>query len=81
MVDNENAVLFSTTPAGIRTDVNILNDADGAPLKNINATWNTFWDVATVQNDDGWFAEMRIPFSSLKADAFQKGILNWLLKK
>ena len=54
--DNENAVLFSTTPVGIRTDVNILNDADGAPQKNINATWNTFWDVATVQNDDGWFA-------------------------
>ncbi len=64
--DNENAVLFSTTPVGIRTDVNILNDADGAPQKNINSTWNTFWDVATVQNDDGWFAEMRIPFSSLR---------------
>ena len=64
--DNENAVLFSTTPVGIRTDVNILNDADGAPQKNINATWNTFWDVATVQNDNGWFAEMRIPFSSLR---------------
>ena len=64
--DNENAVLFSTTPVGIRTDVNILNDAEGAPQKNINSSWNTFWDVATVQNDDGWFAEMRIPFSSLR---------------
>ena len=64
--DNENAMVFSTTPVGIRTDVNILNDADGAPKKNINSSWNTFWDVATVQNDDGWFAEMRIPFSSLR---------------
>jgi hypothetical protein len=64
--DNENAVIFSTTPVGIRTDVNILYDADGAPMKNVNATWNTFWDVTTVQNDDGWFAEMRIPFSSLR---------------
>jgi hypothetical protein len=64
--DNENATVFSTTPVGIRTDVNMLNDADGAPLKNYNPSWNTFWDVETVQNDDGWFAEMRIPFSSLR---------------
>jgi len=64
--DNENSVVFSTTPVGIRTDVNMLNDADGAPSKNINSNWNTFWDVATVQNDDGWHAEMRIPFSSLR---------------
>jgi hypothetical protein len=28
-------------------------------------SWNTFWDVATSQNNEGWFAEMRIPFSSL----------------
>lgn len=64
--DNENAVAFFTTPAGTRTDVNILNDAEGAPGKNANTSWNTFWDVATVSNDDGWFIEMRIPFSSLK---------------
>ncbi|MBE9509766.1 MAG: carbohydrate binding family 9 domain-containing protein [Bacteroidetes bacterium] len=64
--DNENAVMFMTTPAGTRTDVNILNDAEGAPLKNVNPSWNTFWDVATVCNDDGWFTEMRIPFSSIR---------------
>ncbi len=64
--DNENAVVFFTTPAGTRTDVNILNDAEGAPLKNANPSWNTFWDVITVSNDDGWFIEMRIPFSSLR---------------
>ena len=64
--DNENAVVFLTTPAGTRTDLNILNDAVGAPAMNANTTWNTFWDVATMRNDDGWFAEMRIPFSSLR---------------
>ena len=64
--DNENAAVFMTTPAGSRTDVNILNDAESAPLKNVNPSWNTFWDVATKLNDDGWFAEMRIPFSSLR---------------
>ena len=40
--DNENALVFSTTPAGIRTDVNILNDAVNAPQKNVNATLNKF---------------------------------------
>jgi len=64
--DNENALIFSTTPAGIRTDVNILNDAVDAPQKNVNSTLNKFWDVATVSDGDGWFAEMRIPFSSLR---------------
>ncbi len=32
----------------------------------INVSWNTFWDVATKRNADGWFAEMRIPLSSLR---------------
>ncbi len=31
----------------------------------INESWNTFWDAATTRTDEGWFAEMRIPFSSL----------------
>jgi hypothetical protein len=32
----------------------------------MNFNWNTYWDVATSQTDEGWFAEMRIPFSSLR---------------
>jgi hypothetical protein len=60
--DNENGVFFMTSNTGNRTDANIMNDAVGA----VNLNWNTFWDVATAQNDDGWFAEMRIPFSSLR---------------
>ncbi len=64
--DNENAVLFVTTPAGTRTDLSIKNDGEGEPDKYTNFSWNTFWDVKTVQNDDGWFSEIRIPFSSLQ---------------
>jgi hypothetical protein len=29
-------------------------------------SWNTFWDVETVINEEGWFVEMRIPISSLR---------------
>ncbi len=65
--DNENALAFFTTPAGIRVDWTIFNDAqfDGQAMPT-NESWNTFWDVATTVTDEGWFAEMRIPFSSLR---------------
>lgn len=61
--DNENALWFYTTPSGIRGDMAITNDADG--MNSMNSSWNAFWDVATTITDEGWFAEMRIPFSTL----------------
>ncbi|MEE9166785.1 MAG: DUF5916 domain-containing protein [Candidatus Neomarinimicrobiota bacterium] len=62
--DNENALTFATSPVGIRVDAAVFNDAQGQfPL---NVSWNTFWDVAVQKNGQGWFAEMRIPFSSLR---------------
>ena len=60
--DNENALVFITTPTGSRTDMTVSNDAYGG----VNTTWNTFWDVAVKHTGEGWFAEMRIPFSSLR---------------
>ncbi len=62
--DHENALAFFTTPAGLRLDMAIFNDGEGDFPANEN--WNTFWDVKTVRNTEGWFAEMRIPISSLR---------------
>ena len=62
--DKENALAFFTTPTGLRWDAAVINDAQGGISANTN--WNTLWDVAVVRNDEGWFAEMRIPFSSLR---------------
>jgi hypothetical protein len=67
--DNETALVFTTTPAGIRKDAAISHDASGGDITSgewINGDFNTFWDVATVVNGDGWFAEMRVPFTSLR---------------
>ncbi len=67
--DNENAILFTTTPAGIRRDATVSNDASGGGVLSggwLNTSYNTYWDVKTVVNDQGWFAELRIPFSSLR---------------
>ena len=60
--DEENSLLFNTTPAGVRTDWAFANDASGGPP---NMDWNTFWDAAGRLTDFGWSGEIRIPFSSL----------------
>ena len=64
--DNENAVVFITTPSGKRVDFTVVNDAVERGSSATDESWNTFWDVAVVRNHEGWFAEMRIPFSSLR---------------
>ncbi|MBN1158627.1 MAG: carbohydrate binding family 9 domain-containing protein [Bacteroidales bacterium] len=62
--DNENAMFFSTNPAGLRLDAQIFNDGQGSfPVQR---DWNTVWEVETLINEKGWFAEMRIPLSSLR---------------
>jgi len=62
--DKENALAFMTTPSGNRTDFAIFNDAQGR--SPFNMSWNTFWDVKTTRDNRGWFAEIRIPLSSLR---------------
>ncbi len=59
--DNENAVAFVTTPAGVRLDYGVTGD--GASR---NPDWNTFWDVQVARDAAGWSAEIRIPLSSLR---------------
>jgi hypothetical protein len=63
--DNETAVWFTTNPAGVRSDRAVSNDGQIQSFADMNSDWNTHWDVAAFKNDEGWFAEMRIPFSSL----------------
>ena len=62
--DNENALAFFITPGGARTDLTVYNDAQGQ--FPINFDWDTFWTAPVKQNGEGWFTEMRIPFSSLR---------------
>lgn len=59
--DDETAAWFLVTPAAVRSDATISNDGEGGP----NFSWNSFWDAATRVTDEGWFAEVRVPFSTL----------------
>ncbi len=63
--DYETASWFVVNPAGVRTDRSLSNDAEFRGGMPMNPDWNAFWDAATVVNDEGWFAELRIPFASL----------------
>ena len=64
--DKQNALAFFTTPTGLRLDGNVQNDANGS--NPVNFDWNNFWDAEATRDDRGWYAEIRVPFSSL---AFQ----------
>lgn len=61
--DRENALGFYVTPTGMRLDMAIANDAQGP--NGIRTDWNAFWDAAATRDETGWYAEIRIPFSSL----------------
>ena len=63
--DHETAVWFVANPAGVRQDRTVSNDAEFTNGMPMNEDWNSYWDVATSRSDDGWFAELRIPFSTL----------------
>jgi Domain of unknown function (DUF5916) len=66
--DHQSASWFEINPAGVRTDQALSHDAEFSQGDPRNPDWNTFWDAATRRTRAGWFAELRIPFSSL---AFQ----------
>lgn len=58
--DRRNGYEFIINPFGARADLLV----SGAEESNID--WNGVWDAKTMQNDEGWFAEIIIPFTSLK---------------
>lgn len=68
--DSRTAYLFVTNPNGARNDAMISGNGHSR-----NYSWNGVWDVKTTRTADGWFAEFKIPFSTLR---FKRGkIQNW----
>jgi hypothetical protein len=58
--DRRTAYEFAVNPAGVKRDKYYFNDG------NEDAGWDAVWDVAVGQNEHGWRAEFRIPFSQLR---------------
>lgn len=58
--DKRNGYLFIINPNGARADLLISGNEEA------NKDWNAVWDCKTSITNEGWFAEIKIPFSSLQ---------------
>lgn len=77
--DRQNGFVFTTTPAGIEYDAQVVNEGEGGGLQlagqtramagalgGFNLNWDGTWTVATSVDSLGWYAEFRIPFTTLR---------------
>ena len=66
--DNQNGFMFALTSRGVQLDAKIFNS-------EFNDLFNLVWRSKTEINNQGWFAEVKIPYSALR---FPKSeIQNW----
>ena len=81
-LDRQNGFVFGTTPAGIEYDGQVANEGQGGggggrpgggggrqqrgSGGGFNLNWDGSWEVATSMDSRGWYAEMRIPFTTLR---------------
>src|SRR5688572_17090230 len=90
-LDRQNGFVFATTPAGIEYDGQVIKEGEGGGITQagmsraqsgsmggFNRNWDGSWTVATSVDSLGWYAEFRIPFSTLRygGDATQSWGLN-----
>lgn len=77
--DRQNGFLFATTPAGVEYDGQIIREGEGGGVNQagqnraqsgsmggFNLNWDGSWKVAVSRDSAGWYAEFRIPFSTLR---------------
>jgi len=78
-LDRQNGFVFATTPAGIEYDGQVIREGEGGgtmqqgqsrqqagAMGGFNLNWDATWQVATRRDSLGWYAEFRIPFSTLR---------------
>ena len=68
--DARNGYTFATNPAGAKYDAQMANEG-----RDRNANWDGIWDVATRTTETGWYAEIRVPFRTLKFES--RDIQTW----
>ena len=59
--DGRNGYVFAINPAGARWDAQMANEG-----RESNANWDGIWDVATRITETGWYAEIRIPYQTIR---------------
>jgi hypothetical protein len=61
--DRRNGFVFATNAEGAKADTQIADEG-----REVNANWDAVWWVAARKTGDGWSAELRIPFKTLRFD-------------
>jgi hypothetical protein len=67
--DSRNGYMFVTTPLGAKLEQQIFDEGEGGGrggTANINRNWDGVWDAAAKILEDGWSAEIEIPFSTVR---------------
>jgi hypothetical protein len=59
--DHRNSYLFRTNALGTQYDAQITDEG-----KDVNVNWDEKWEVASRITEQGWVAEIAIPFKSLR---------------
>jgi len=59
--DSRNGFYFITNPNGSKRDAVLGNEG-----RNYNSSWDGIWHCKTVVNECGWFAEIAIPWKTLR---------------
>ena len=62
-LDGRNSFVFVTNPNGARHDALVTDEG-----RDINTEWDGVWSVAARRTNEGWTAEIAIPFSTLRFD-------------
>jgi hypothetical protein len=61
--DHLTGAMFSVSAAGVQRDATIFNDSW------TDDSWDAVWESAVEVDEEGWIAEMRIPYSQLRFPA------------
>jgi hypothetical protein len=72
--DRQNAFSFTVTAAGVQGDAKI-STSDG---NGTDRSWDAVWESAVGFTQNGWVAEMKIPFSAIRFA--KKDLQNWGLQ-
>src|SRR6476659_4076541 len=59
--DQRNGYVFATNAHGAKWDAQMINEG-----LEINENWDALWDVSTRIVETGWYAEIAIPFRTLR---------------
>ena len=59
--DGRNGYMFATNARGAKWDAQMINEG-----REVNENWDALWQVRTRITEEGWYAEIAIPFRTLR---------------